>query len=113
MHELSIAQNIIDIIQEQAKIQSFSKVLEVRLKIGRLRAVEPIALDFCFGIVAKGTIVDGAKLVIENVSIRGSCQDCNTEFEIDNFYFVCPGCQGRRVNTTQGNELQVIDLEVD
>ena len=113
MHELSIAQNIIDIIKEKAKDLNFSKVLEIRLKIGTLRAVDPEALDFCFSIAARDTIVHGAKLLIQRAPVLGSCQDCKKDFEVDNFYFVCPECKGTRVKTIQGNELQIIDLEVE
>ena len=113
MHELSIAKNILDIIKENGQRLNFSKVLEVKLKIGKLRAVDPGALDFCFQVITKGTIADGAKLLVESTQVKGECRDCNAQFDIDNFYFVCPKCSGRKVETIGGNELQILDLEVE
>ena len=113
MHELTIAGNIIDIIKENAKKSKFSKVLEIRLKVGALRAIDPVALDFCFGVIGKGTIVDGARLIIEKIPIRGSCQDCGGEFQVYDFFFACPKCNGRKVKTIQGEELKIMDMEVE
>ncbi len=113
MHELSLAKNILDIIMENAQRSNFSKVLEVKLRIGKLRAVDPGALDFCFNVISKDTIAGGAKLKIENTPLKGNCRDCKTQFEIQNFNFICPNCSGKKVDTIGGDELQILDLEVE
>ena len=61
MHELSITRNVVAIVSERAVGQ---RVTRVRLEIGRLSAVVPDSIRFCFDICAQGTPLAGAELEI-------------------------------------------------
>ena len=61
MHELSITRNVVAIVSERAQGQ---RVTRVRLEIGRLSAVVPDSIRFCFDICAQGTPLEGAELEI-------------------------------------------------
>ena len=61
MHELSITRNVVAIVSERAVGQ---RVTRVRLEIGRLSAVVPDSIRFCFDICAQGTPLEGAELEI-------------------------------------------------
>lgn len=61
MHELSITRNVVAIVSERAEGQ---RVTRVRLEIGRLTAVMPDSIRFCFDICAQGTPLEGAELEI-------------------------------------------------
>jgi len=113
MHEMSIAQNIIEIIEEQLRETEFSKVSVVKMKIGALTAVEPSALLFCFDVISKGTLAEGARLEIDEVPIRGQCKECQTNFEVQDYFFVCPTCGSVDVKLISGEELLVSELEVE
>jgi hydrogenase nickel incorporation protein HypA/HybF len=61
VHELSITRNVVAIVSERAEGQ---RVTRVRLEIGRLTAVVPDSIRFCFDICAQGTPLEGAALEI-------------------------------------------------
>jgi len=109
MHELGIAQNVVAIVCEHAKGQRIRRVL---LEVGKLSAVMPDAISFCFEICAKGTIVEGAELAIEEVAGLGVCSDCGAELALDQASWVCT-CGSRNVQCVAGLELKVKEMEVE
>jgi hypothetical protein len=60
MHEMSICENILDVLKEQARAQKFDTVKRVSLEIGPLSGVEIEALKFGFDVVMRDSIADGA-----------------------------------------------------
>ena len=110
MHELSIAQAIVDVAARHA---GESHVARVYVRVGRLRQVVPSALEFSFELCAHGTPVAGAKLELEVVPIGVTCRDCDTRSEPDGFPLACGACGGLDVEVVQGEELQVESLELE
>jgi hydrogenase nickel incorporation protein HypA/HybF len=64
MHELALAQSIVEKVDETA---AGRKVRRVIVEIGRQSCVSSEALGFSFGLVAEGTSVEGAALDIQTV----------------------------------------------
>jgi hydrogenase nickel incorporation protein HypA/HybF len=110
---MSIAQSIIEVVDEQLRNLPPRKVVSVKVKIGGLTAVEPGSLSFCFDVISKGTILDGAQLDIEEVPIQGHCADCNQDFIVEKFFFACPVCHNANVKLISGEELLVDSIEVE
>ena len=113
MHELSIAENILSIVEDYARRNDISKVLTVKLRIGEMSGVVPDALTFCFEICAKGTIAEGASLEIEKVPLSARCRACNATFNVEGYCFLCPDCGSTEVEIISGRELQVTEMEVE
>jgi hydrogenase nickel incorporation protein HypA/HybF len=111
MHELSIAQNIVDILHEQMKIHNLSKIERVTLKVGALRNVVIESLSFSFGVLTSGSRLEGAHLEVEEVPMGGRCMSCGGEFTVRNWLDDCPLCQGVRVEITSGKELDIVAIE--
>ncbi len=88
------------------------RVERVEIKVGYLRQVVPSALEFAFELVAEGTAVDGAELVIEHVPARVSCRDCRLETDINDFPLACASCGSFHVDIVAGEELLVDALVV-
>jgi hydrogenase nickel incorporation protein HypA/HybF len=109
MHELSITRNIVAIVGEAANGRRVSRVT---IEIGKLSGVMADAIDFCFGIVAEGTALDGAALDIRLLDGRARCQDCATEFATETIFSRCP-CGSRRVVRVQGDELKIKSMELE
>ncbi len=109
MHELSIAQAIVDVAARHA---GGSPVVRVHVRIGRLRQVVPSALAFAFELCTHGTPLDGAALEVEAVPIGAVCRDCAAEGELDGFPLACPACGSLSVDVVRGEELQVESLEL-
>jgi hydrogenase nickel incorporation protein HypA/HybF len=115
MHELSIAQAIIEQL-ESAITEPADRaggICTIRLRIGMLTAVVPEALEFSFELAAEGTIAQGAKLDIEQVPLVVLCPLCQAERELpDPAHLVCPICQTRTPDIIRGRELEIISVEV-
>ncbi|MFL5820320.1 MAG: hydrogenase maturation nickel metallochaperone HypA [Solirubrobacteraceae bacterium] len=110
MHELSIAESVVRIADRHAAGRA---VARVELKVGRLRQVVPSALEFAFQLVAEGTAVEGAELVIEDVPAAGVCRDCGAESQLTGFPFSCTRCGGLELTVIRGEELLVDTLELE
>lgn len=113
MHEMSIAQNIIEIVEEIATEKQVKNVRKVIVKIGKLVAVVPDSLQFCYEALTTGTDMENSKLEINIIPIVGKCSDCNKTFEVESYFFSCPFCESRNVKIIQGQELNISELEVD
>jgi len=113
MHELSIAQNIIEIISEQCIKSGFSRIESVNLRIGRASGVMSDALLFAFDAIKAESVAADALLCIEEVPVSGRCRDCNSDFAVEEEYILaCPRCGGNSFRMIAGRELDIIDMEV-
>ena len=113
MHEMSIAEGLIQLVEEQAHHQQFTRVRTLWLEIGPLAAVDSHALAFCFEAVTRATLAEGARLEIIELPGRAWCMGCNTSVSIRQRYDRCPHCGSHHLQVTQGDELRVKELEVD
>ncbi len=113
MHEMSIAQSLLDIVRDEMKKHGVTVLKSVRVHIGQLSAIVPESLSFCFDIMTSGTDLEGAKLVTEMIPLRGVCKKCKGEFEIENYAFECPLCSSPEIDTISGQELSIVDMEVE
>ena len=108
MHELGITQNIVAIVSEQSEGR---KVLRVKLEIGKLAAIVPDAIRFCFDVCSEGTVMEGAILEIEEIDGKGTCRLCGKDFPLTIMVGVCP-CGSRETLCTAGTELNIKEMEV-
>lgn len=113
MHELSLAQGIVEIVCDAARAERFTRVRRVRIAVGALAAVEPDALAFGFEMASRGTVVEGAELSIERPPGAGYCLGCSAEVKLAERGEPCPACGSHRVMVSGGEDLRVIDLEVE
>jgi hydrogenase nickel incorporation protein HypA/HybF len=113
MHEMSLCESIMEIVENEAQRQRFSKVNSVRLEIGALSGVEPDAMTFCFDAVSRGTIADGAKLELMHVPARAWCMDCAQDVIIQQRFDPCPICGNPLVQVKTGTEMKIKDMEVE
>jgi hydrogenase nickel incorporation protein HypA/HybF len=110
VHELSIAQAIVDIAARNA---GGSRVTSVSVRVGHLRQVVPSALAFSFELCAHGTAVEGAALELQEVPVTVRCRTCGAESEPAGFPLICGACGELSVEVVQGEELLVESLELE
>ena len=112
MHEMALAQSVLEIIEDCARREGFTRVSTVRLEIGRIAGVEPEAMRFCFDAVTRGSIAEAARLDIVEVTGSGWCLKCSAPIEVDEPFGSCPRCGSHQVQVTGGTEMRVSELEV-
>lgn len=107
MHELSIAQEIIDIAKVEMFARKLNRISKIGLRVGALCEVDTEALNSGFESSTAGSKLDGAKLEIEFLPITGTCNSCQREFKVKNYLFTCPHCGSDEVSVTEGGELDI------
>lgn len=112
MHEMSIAQSIVDIALEEARKANAQSIKRIGVQVGALSCVDTHALDFGFRAVAVGTTAEDANLEIETVPATAFCFSCEATVELKHKGAACPNCSSRKLVVTQGEDLRVKDLEV-
>ncbi|BDG01378.1 hydrogenase maturation nickel metallochaperone HypA/HybF [Anaeromyxobacter oryzae] len=109
MHELAIAESVVDAVGERV---GGARVTRVLVEVGRLTCVEPDALRFCFEACARGTALEGAALEIVEVSARATCRTCGArDAEVDARVPLC-ACGSADLELVAGDRLLVQAVEV-
>lgn len=114
MHELAIAESIVDAVRAKAAECSAARVLHVRLKVGEASGIVTDSLTFCFEMATSlDPLVAGAQLSIDRVPHRAWCRSCAAEFPVINFVARCPTCEEWSREVISGTELQILDMEIE
>ncbi|MCJ7553508.1 MAG: hydrogenase maturation nickel metallochaperone HypA [Ignavibacteriaceae bacterium] len=112
MHELSIAQNIIRIINSSVEKEKLGLADKIYLKVGRLSNILTESLLFCFNSAIENTPLQNSELAIEIVPIKIQCNDCNQISATDDFIFTCPSCNGSSITVIGGDELVISSIHL-
>ena len=113
MHELALAQGVLDIVLSTAAGNNAVRVAGVKVIAGELTGTVPEALEMGFAAMAKGTIAENAHLVIQLVPATGQCRDCGSTTGIDKYCFACKYCGSHAIEIVTGRELLVESVEVE
>ena len=113
MHELSIAQSIVDSVLAHQKQHGGRRVTTIGVRVGEVSGVNAEALEFCFGATIEDTPLAGAALALERVAVRYRCHDCGHEFEPVEFNPACPACASIVTAMIAGDELALAYLELE
>lgn len=112
MHELSIAQSIIEIVEQAVAPSDYPAVNAVRVRVGEISGVVPDSLDFCFSAAVAGSSLSNARLQIEYVPLRMECKSCSNIFASELGNIQCPRCEKTETAVVSGTELQVVEIEL-
>ena len=113
MHEMSLAEGLIELVEEEARKAQATRVKVVRLALGALGHVEAEAMRFCFDAVSRGTMAEGAELDIVTIPGEGWCLDCGKTVPLQERFGACPECGQYHVQMTAGDDLRLAELEVE
>jgi hydrogenase nickel incorporation protein HypA/HybF len=111
VHELAIAESLMEIVLEEGRRHNLQEVTLIRLQIGAMAAVVPEALTFSFEMVRQNTIASGAVLEIETLPVVARCSVCEMDFEVENQVFLCTRCGQPTLELISGRELSLVNLE--
>jgi hydrogenase nickel incorporation protein HypA/HybF len=108
MHELAIAEGLVDAVTERLP---GTKIAEVRLEIGALSGVVADSLRFCFDLATEGTALEGACLQITEPGVHCECRTCGAAFAPDDAILLCP-CGSADVSVLSGQQLTITSVKV-
>ena len=112
MHEMALAESVIEIVERAARQHAAAAVRAVRLEIGRLSHVEPDALRFAFDVVKRNGVAHGARLEILATEGTAWCMQCCDTVTLARLGDACPRCGSYQLQVTAGDELRVKDIEI-
>ena len=113
MHEVAIAQSLIEVIEKERARLGHVPVVGVGLRIGDLSDVNPDSLSFGYQCLVADTPLAGCELSIERVPANGKCRLCNTNSRYDDFVFICPNCGSSAIDLISGQELEIAWLNIE
>ena len=108
MHELAIAEEIVTIVVDRT---AGARVGRIVLEVGRLCAVVPDAMRFCFDLATEGTAAEGARLEIVEIPGLGRCRACGAEVVLDRPFGRC-ACGSSDLDWVAGEDLRIRDVEL-
>jgi hydrogenase nickel incorporation protein HypA/HybF len=114
MHEMSLTEGVVRILEQQAETHGFTRIKTVWLEIGELSTVVPESMEFCFDAVARGNpLTEGTKLEIIRVPGTAWCMDCSENVAVTSRIDLCPKCGGAKLAVTTGEEMRIKEMEVE
>jgi len=113
VHELSLAAGILDIVQQNVPAADAGRVRAVHVRVGELAGVVADSLAFCFEAIVADTPYAAAFLAIDRIPARATCGECGCVTVLASPALVCPNCGALAMALQSGEELQVVDLELD
>ena len=114
MHERSIAKNLLQIILDSVKgCPEKGKVILIRIVMGEFTMIQEELLISAFFELSRSTVAEGAKIEIIHAPLKGQCQHCRKEFNVNQEEFKCPYCGSQDIRIISGEELFVQEIEVE
>lgn len=114
MHELAIAQSIVEIVEERANACQAAHVKGVRLQVGEASGIVADSLTFSFEMLTSlSPVLEGARLSIETLPHLAHCRQCAQDFAVQNFVTCCPLCATWSTEILSGTELQILEMEIE
>lgn len=113
MHELSIAEEIKDIVIEKMKERGKKKVTRVELIFGELTSIVPEALELAFISVTEGTAMKNAKIKYTVKKLRARCGKCGKTFRVKDFNYMCRSCEAGPAEIIQGREMIIKTISME
>ncbi len=113
MHELAIANSVLEAVRGEAGRHPGARLLKVGVRVGELAGVDPDALSFCFESLVRGTELEPLALEIEPSPRRQLCPECARTFTVVDYDVCCPGCGASETECIGGDELELAYLELE
>lgn len=110
MHELSLAAEVMTLVERALRGQGPVRVHALRLSVPALAGVEVGALRFALDALAPGTAIEGARIDIDEPPGRARCGTCAAEVALRDRLAPCPACGGGPLRVVDGTALRVLEL---
>lgn len=112
MHEMSLAQGIVDMVEQAAVRERFAYVKQLRLEVGALSGVELHALRFALDSMSHEGVLRGTEFVFDIPVATAWCLHCSQTVSISERGQACPQCGSHQIQPISGTQLRVVDMIV-
>jgi hydrogenase nickel incorporation protein HypA/HybF len=113
VHELSIAQSLVESIRAELSARDNPRLVRAGVRVGELSGVQPDALKFSFDVIVQGTELEQTELDIEWVPLKYRCRACLHEFAVEAYEITCPACGSLETTAVAGDELRLSYIELE
>ncbi|MCA9077515.1 MAG: hydrogenase maturation nickel metallochaperone HypA [Planctomycetaceae bacterium] len=113
MHEMSLVRSLLRQVSELLLEHNGDAVKTIHVEMGPLAGVERVLVELAFEQLIEDSLCRGAQLVIDEVPLSAICLECDVEFDIKLFRFVCRDCESQRIRVTGGDEFRLIDVDIE
>jgi hydrogenase nickel incorporation protein HypA/HybF len=113
MHELSVTENILEIVKTHAERASAKKVTDIFLVIGQLSSIVDDSVQFYWDLMAGDTVAEGAKLHFRRLPVIIKCNDCKNTYSPEPDNLACPLCLSEKITIVQGEEFYLEAIDID
>jgi hydrogenase nickel incorporation protein HypA/HybF len=112
MHELSIAESILNAVSAEVALHPGTRATRVGVKIGSMAAVDADSLQFCFDSIVTGSDWEPLTLVTTIIPAERLCLGCSHQFVVEHFQPDCPACGSANTQSLGGDELDLEFLDI-
>lgn len=112
MHEIGLLRQLVRTVTDFAEENGVGEILEVVVDCGELSLVIPEYLEELYPIAAKGSILQDAKLVINEIPGLAECEDCDEIFNVVENRGYCPNCGSFEKKILSGRDFQIREIRV-
>jgi len=113
MHELSVTENILEIVLRHAEQADAQQVKNIYLVIGQLASIVDDSVQFYWDIIAKDTIAEQAKLCFRRIPAKFECQSCGHCFQPLDGELLCSRCGSADIRVVAGEEFYIEAIDVE
>lgn len=112
MHELSVAEALIEQMEEILSKENAREAVSAKLSVGALSGIEIDALEFALPIAAEGTKLDKCDFLMEKIPVTVECEDCSKQSDPELPLVECAHCGSRNVNIIKGKDFTLTSMEI-
>ena len=114
MHEMSYISRMISLAAEVAESNGAKKVRSIVIDIGKSSGVMPYYMYKYYPEASKGTILEGAELICEEVPVKALCEECGKEYlPVKDNGYLCPHCGGRKARIIEGRDVSLRNVVIE
>ena len=113
MHELSLAMNVREIVEEAAQQNGATKVNAVNITISEFSSVSVDALEFAMEVAKKDSVFENAAIVIRSEKTILKCAACGADTVMSDYVFVCGKCSSGAVSIVSGDRMYVESIDIE
>jgi hydrogenase nickel incorporation protein HypA/HybF len=113
VHELAVAESILEIALRHAQKVGATRVTDLYLVIGQLSSIMDDSVQFYWDFIAKDTLAEGGHLHFKRILAELQCLDCGNTYAPGDEILACPQCESLRVKVTAGDEFQLESIDIE